>query len=611
MTGWMNQRGFAVSTIALIAPAIAALPGTASPDPAEVLPTNTAYAILLDMREETWDQLSQYALFQQLSAQTAGTSSLGGLPFLSSLGVEFDPFMAPWVGDKAVLALLPLKTGAASAFTENEILITPIADPEAFAEQFDEPLPRVIGTLKQREAAIENYQGVDIFYWEPLFLEETPEGEAISDEAAPQELLKEMAEDAAATGGLPARWPDVPGLAIAVFPDFVVAAENPAAIRAWVDLRPPAGAPSLADNPQFQRTREHPHYDEALGVLYGDLLELVNYSFTDVSLPELPFNLPLPGAITQPEWEQLAALQTDSTVEALIYPEPRGLRLQGRGYYNNSLLADLAIAPTPASTEILAYIPQDSYGMMNGQDLAQAWQTLTLTLEATEETQALLEQARGFFTAFTGLDLDQDVFGWMDQGFSVFLYPTDQTPLTQLFPELRIGLGVALQTSDRATAEATFATLDDLVGNFLIAVEPTTLNGQPATSWGESGMDGEEPESFFGRTWVNDDTLLLTTSIAALSDLAQLEPARALPNAFRFVESTRDFPTPNQGYVFANSAPMRALFNGIFPPYPDDPESLEFRKLVASVQAFSGTLSYHEGYAQVDGLLMLAPAEAP
>ena len=119
------------------------------------------------------------------------------------------------------------------------------------------------------------------------------------------------------------------------------------------------------------------------------------------------------------------------------------------------------------------------------------------------------------------------------------------------------------------------------------------------------------PRAFFGRTWVNDDTLLLTTSIAALSDLAQLEPARALPNAFRFVESTRDFPTPNQGYVFANSAPMRALFNGIFPPYPDDPESLEFRKLVASVQAFSGTLSYHEGYAQVDGLLMLAPAEAP
>jgi len=120
MTGWMNQRGFAVSTIALIAPAIAALPGTASPDPAEVLPTNTAYAILLDMREETWDQLSQYALFQQLSAQTAGTSSLGGLPFLSSLGVEFDPFMAPWVGDKAVLALLPLKTGAASAFTSRK-----------------------------------------------------------------------------------------------------------------------------------------------------------------------------------------------------------------------------------------------------------------------------------------------------------------------------------------------------------------------------------------------------------------------------------------------------------------------------------------------------------
>jgi len=285
-----------------------------------------------------------------------------------------------------------------------------------------------------------------------------------------------------------------------------------------------------------------------------------------------------------------------------------GLRLQARGYFSDAFLTAVAATTQPAPTDVLDHVPGDSFGMVSGHNIADFWQEVAIALAANEDTRPFLEQTRGFVTALTGLDLDEDVFGWMDQGFTVFLYPTRKTPLTSLAPELTIGLGIALQTSDRPTAEATFATLDDLVANFDIAVESTAIDGHPATGWGDRRLATDQLTTFWGRTWVADDTLLLTTSLEALADLTQLEPAQAIPNAFRFSVSTRDFPTANQGYLFVNTAPIRALVASFFPPSsaPNDP--VDFRQFTA-LQALSGTVSFQDDYVQVDGLVMLAPAE--
>ncbi|MEM6837815.1 MAG: DUF3352 domain-containing protein [Cyanobacteria bacterium P01_C01_bin.120] len=618
-----------IPAISVILPAIAALPSVASTHPAELLPADTALAIAVDMRSETWDQLTQYALFQQLQAQGDITLHPGSLAFLPS-ELTYEDFIAPWVGDTAVIALLPLENPAESVIQEQEILIAPIADPAAFAAVYDADMVGLLSTIKEAAPNVEQYQDIEIVYWEPLFLEAPSEATAPPEvtapeptESAPAPLLNNFAPqtttaavetatetDQSVDSELPIAIPDKPGLAIALFPDFMVVAESPVAIRTWADLRP-APTDSLANTSNFQRTLAHPSYDQALGALYGNVSELLKYYLTDLSLPELPFDIPWPTDIPPQELAQLTSLQIDSNIEALIYPQPQGLRLHGRGYYNDLLLSALVDAPSPVSSELLAYAPKDSYFMINSQNIAAAWQDVVTTLEATEETQAFLDMARGFTMGFAGLDLDEDIFGWMDRGFSLFLYPTNDTPLTAIFPRLRIGLGIALQTSDRPTAEATFDSLDVLMDSFLVAVEPSTVEGQPATSWGEPLGNGTPLESFLGRTWISDDTLLLTTSIEALSGLAQMEPAQAMSNSFRFVESTRDFPTANQGYLFANTAPMRSLFNSIFPPIPGDPEALQFSTAIASVQAFSGTVSFAEEYAQVDGFILLSPAENP
>ncbi|MEM6715498.1 MAG: DUF3352 domain-containing protein [Cyanobacteria bacterium P01_C01_bin.147] len=642
MQGWIKRTGLQMaSSMVLLSPAIAALPSAASPDPAEVLPSNTAYTILLDMRQETWSQLNQYALFQQLQAQGSGEPNPGGLPFLP-LGLEYEADIAPWVGDDVAMALLPIDDPTGTIMRDHEILIAPIADSAAFSAVFDDDFIGSVAALKEGAPELLSYQGVDIVYWAPpvppepepeslppvtlpndgppetdLLIEAEPPvaspDPGLEDEGAtPQEWLKALPKQDDDTTWSPATWLDDQGLAIAVFPDFIVAAASPTAIQTWVDLRPTDPAAALAQNEDFLQTLAHPQADGALGLLYGDMSELVNYAFVDLDLPDLPLDLPNPEDLLSPQdFADLSALQLNGHVEAIIYPDTQGIRVQGRGYYDDALLSAIADMIAPASPEVLSHIPKDSYGMLSGRDLAGFWEEVTTTLEASEETSDWLAQGRGFFTAMTGLDLDEDIFGWMDRGFTVFLYPTSDTPLTLFFPEFRVGWGIALQTSDRATAENTFATLDGLMEEFFIAVEPTTINGQAATSWGDYIWDTEETQSFFGRTWVDEDTLLLTTSIEALSTLAQLEPAQTLPNAIRFVEATRDFPTENQGYLFANMGPIRTLLTSIFVPDPNDAEALEFRRLMASVQALSGTVSFQGEYAQVDGMLLLAPAEAP
>lgn len=584
------------------------------PYSASLLPENSAYVVLMDMREDTWRQLYQFSLFEQLQASGQIAVDAVGLPYFP-VTLDYEAEIAPWVGETTAIALLPLEVPRITVFEEHEVLIAPIEDPEAFSGFID-----AVAEARGEDPQLQIYQAVDILYWEPEFLEEDSELPPWQQEpAAPSPSEESVAPDANQSKAVPedeeinlslpeAPIPVVQGLAIAVFPDFLVAAPNPTAIQNWVDVRPDSVEASLAGNDRFLRTLAHPNYDESLLALYGSVAEMLKYSLADFSFPNLPFEFPLPDTVPPQEIVQLAALQFDSSIEVLIYPQTRGIRMQGRGYFDNSLLALLPSAMQPAPKDVLNHVPGDSFAVLSGQNLSAAWQELKAFLESTEETQGFLDQARGLVSLATGLDLDEDVFGWMDRGFSVFLFPTEETPLTTFFPGLDIGLGLALQTSDRATAEATFETLDERLGAGLITVQPTTFNGRPVTGWSSFLDFDDQPDSFLGRGWAAEDTVVVTTSLGSIREVLSLEPAQALPNAFRFAESTRDFPAETQGYLYANTAPMRSLIARLVPLQSEDPAYPDFLTLMASMQALSGTLSYSDEYIQVDGLLMLAPA---
>lgn len=617
-------------TMTLALPTMTAMATPPMPLAAEVLPGNTASVLLLDMREETWQQLDRYALFQVLEAQgEVPINNPGALPFLPA-ELTYETAIAPWIGDTSAIALLPLERSVVKSRAEHEVLIAPIAQPDAFEGFID-----TVTDLRGAEPEVKKYQTVSILHWEPVFLE--PETAPAIDGAPNQPTLDEpingipekQDDDSPAPNAAdkalpdpdpdiirPTRpLPDVPGLAIAIFPDFIVAAEHPAAIYSWIDLRPRTAADALASDPKFQRVLANPEYDAALVTAHGNLAEMLNYSLGDIAFSDIPWDFPtpfpFPDLFRLQELTNQAPTFVDSSIEVMLYPQPEGIRVRGRGYYDDTILRQAYTDIEPAPAGVLDAVPAATYGLISGPGIADAWEQTTLAVEqiSPEATDAL-DQARFIFQLTTGLDLDREFFGWMDQGFAVFLFPTRQTPLSSLFfIPADIGLGLAIQTSDRDAAEYAFAQLDETLGNSFFEVQPHTIGEQTASSWAIDFYGTGQLTSFLGHGWASDDTVVVTTSIGSLSEILNLSTRQKLSGTSIFRRAIAGFPMANQGYGYLNLSAIRSLVFSLFPADPNDLEFAEIRQILGTMQTVSGTISFSEEYLQLDGLLMLSPAQ--
>ncbi|WP_008316630.1 DUF3352 domain-containing protein [Leptolyngbya sp. PCC 6406] len=633
-------------------------------DPALELPADVAYVALLDTRPETWQRLEQYLLFEQISAETGDSPNPGVLPFLPP-ELDYSSAIAPWVGETVAIALLPLPQPQAVEMADHLVMLAPIDNADTFAAFLGE-----IASLRPDAPEVQSYGDVEIQYWAPQYFDAEHNGDAESRPDPSPPKLEEEPEPVSPTvpnGTVPngtdsngtdssspspevkgnrpnplnqiftkalpdigfpdialpvpeTPIPDLPAMAIAVVADYLVVAESPAAIRHWLDQRPQDADMALATDPRFQRTVENPRYDTALGTLHGNLAELVNYALVETPFSGLAGPLALPpllGDLSPAEIARLAALQLDSGLEIFIYPQAEGLRLQGRVYYDNSpLLRQFPQFLSPANPEVLNQVPAATYLIVSGQNLAGLWATVATALEQNEDLSIFLNLGRGLFQAFTGLSLDEDVFRWMEGGFTLFLFPTRNTPLVLFDPALEVGLGMVVQTRDgqgpvgdhRAAAEAMFAKLDQHFGADFLSVESQQINGQPASIWHLPG-ETNPAISLLGHGWADDNTAVITLGGGSLEPILTLSERQTLAGAPLFRRATRGFPTPNQGYVYANiSATLSFVFNGL--GIADDSEApiSPGRRWLGSIPAVSSSFSVGAEAIQLDGLMVLTPS---
>ncbi|MBD1916712.1 MULTISPECIES: DUF3352 domain-containing protein [Cyanophyceae] len=138
------------------------------------LPTNTALVMLIDTTADTWEQLSQYQLFKLLDEEQGLAPALPGLPYLP-YGIDFASEVAPWIGDTAVVALLPVQPGKTATIAEASIMVAPVADAEAFAAFRD-----TFFELQGEAPEVTSTLGTEIYFWP------TPETEDWSEPALPE-----------------------------------------------------------------------------------------------------------------------------------------------------------------------------------------------------------------------------------------------------------------------------------------------------------------------------------------------------------------------------------------------------------------------------------------
>ncbi|MCC5629659.1 DUF3352 domain-containing protein [Nostoc sphaeroides CHAB 2801] len=188
---------------------------------------------------------------------------------------------------------------------------------------------------------------------------------------------------------------------------------------------------------------------------------------------------------------------------------------------------------------IVGQFPTGTFALISGNGISRGWETLVEESKNYPEMKQGLEQVRGQLKFFN-IDLDKDIFGWMNGEFAFGAIPSNQGVLAN------VGFGGALvfDTSDRKTAEATLTKLDTLAKTQQIEIANRNIGGKDVTEW-QIPRQG----ALLSHGWLDQDTVFVALGgpvAEAISD--RKNPS--LDNSDTFKAVTGSLQKPNGGYFY-------------------------------------------------------------
>ncbi len=387
------------------------------------------------------------------------------------------------------------------------------------------------------------------------------------------------------------------GIAIATLPGYVVSGITAKPIEQLIDAK--QSNATLAKNPQFQQTIQQSQSGQVLFTLYENLatfLPLINDISKDPSLPFPVFGI---DAIN------LEQLNKYGSINGFLTLQPEGLRFQVNAYHPTSKSKQGKVNLKKTET-ILDRMPGATYSAFTGRNISYQWQQITEALTTKPQLKDMLETLRSFVRSSTGLDLEKDILGWMDGEYGFFLFPTKGGLFKLVGPNFNLGIGLAVQTSDRTTAETTLKKLDEFAKSFSgggVKVNTHIIKGQTVTSW---DVGGDASQSLLAYSWVNQNTAIVATGFGAIADLVP-QPYILLPTTYNFTTATNSLPYPNHGYFYVNMGSLLSWVYGFLPSIFNNPSFQPWKQTIGSVYSISATTSTKPDREQFDILLVLAP----
>jgi tetratricopeptide (TPR) repeat protein len=536
----------------------------AAPNPIDALPADAAGIFLLNSDPATWQGLTRFGAFP------ADFSTPGMMFSQFAPELNFSTDIQPWIGDRV---------GVGFMADGQPVMIAPVADGALAAKFIDRLVSR-----QAKPAVVTAYRGVKIQSWPPSL----PSPAAATIKVAP-DLFK------------------LPGFAIATLPSgYIVRTEKPEVIQQLIDR---AAQPRLSTQPEMQQLGQDPHYAQALvaGFMdYGKVIPLIEAEQRKQAktLPPMP-GLAIPGFdFLQPQPAMFAAIaKRYGGVSGLVWTDPTGLRVQTRITIKQPL--PTIPARSTATSQILNQVPGVSYSVSRIENLATFFQLFDLDLvtdpQQTNQTTPLRELSQKFL----GLD-DRELKSWMDREFAFFMFPSQQGFLARQF-KVDLGLGLAIQTSDRAKAEATLGKLTKrLQENFGEAVrtQKRTINSVPVVSLeivpktpkgGLQKLSESQRQSFFSYSWVKPDTVLI---LSGVDSTLIPQPWQVLPNSANFKEAFAPLPQQHQGSFYLNGgASIAFIFNSVVPQLlgqemAQSPAFDGIKASLGSVRSLAGTTEF-------------------
>ncbi|MEM9273173.1 MAG: DUF3352 domain-containing protein [Cyanobacteria bacterium P01_F01_bin.143] len=235
---------------------------------------------------------------------------------------------------------------------------------------------------------------------------------------------------------------------------------------------------------------------------------------------------------------------------------------------------------TKTPGKVVTQLPEKTLAFVNSQGINDVWSELSVIASQEPELKSNLDGLRQSTKFITGLDLDRDIFAWMDGEFALAIVPSSHSNI----PGLNMGLGGALlvETSDRGTAQNTINQLDTkFQQSFGIASQKINQGKSEAIQW-------SIPDSNLALSsgWVDKNNLLFAFGNKDIKSLYDSRKSPLTKNP-KFQEIAKNLPKKNLGYFYLDIEPIMQKMGPFL--LRQDPTFYDAVSVLNSIKAIGGT----------------------
>ena len=248
----------------------------------------------------------------------------------------------------------------------------------------------------------------------------------------------------------------------------------------------------------------------------------------------------------------------------------------------------------PVSGEILQRFPAETIMLISGMGISQSWSQLVTQAEENEDLQNALDMVRKTFEE-VDLDVDREVFSWMDGEFALSLIASNQGILATT----GVGGAMVFETSDRSAAEVTLKKLNQMaIDNGGVEVKEKQMGVQSVTEWQMVGIG-----TFLGYGWLDDSKLFVAIG-RPLIDVIMTISDDSLIDSEGFEEILGSLPKSNQGYFYLDMQQAMVWVNRY--PFVNVMMPSEVKAILDSIRGIGVTGSWSDELTnEVEMLLAL------
>lgn len=300
-----------------------------------------------------------------------------------------------------------------------------------------------------------------------------------------------------------------------------------------------------------------------------------------------------PSAVPLPP-QYLAQLKQVKSLVMGFGIDRAGLRMKAIGKIDPSLIK-VEYKPSPGM--VIAQFPLETIALFSGYGINRGWTAITTEAEKNPQLQPQLDQFREQIKTSYNLDLDKEIFGWMDGEFAVGAISSERGSLAQF----GFGGALVMKTSDRQTAEATLAKIDTIAQTNSITVVERTVQGKTIKEW-----KNPYEQILLGYGWLDNESLFVAVDSSVIDVMAA--NSNPLNNSESFKAIAGSLQSPNAGYFYIDMDKTMSVVNRNLAAARNNPIPPEVNLILNSIRGIGITaIQPDTSTSQVEILLALKP----